>query len=153
MRPDAPQARPRERSGDRGAEAPRVAKDDAVRVLRAITRLNIGGPAIQAAGLAAALARDGYETLLVHGRLGEGEGDMTYLVPADVQTRFGPTLGRKLAPWQDVRAVRERPRIIGRFRPRLLHTHMAKAGLIARAAAIVSNMTHPFRPRIVIVHT
>ena len=164
MRPDAPQARPPERSGDRGApraeargvrrgEAARIEEDDAVRVLRAITRLNIGGPAIQAAGLSAALARDGYETLLVHGRLGEGEGDMTYLVPADVQTRFVPTLGRKLAPWQDVRTFWTMLRIIGRFRPRLLHTHMAKAGLIARAAAIVSNMTHPFRPRIVIVHT
>src|ERR1051325_8309114 len=50
------------------------------RVLRIITRLNIGGPSIQAIALSERLAARGFETRLLHGRLGVGEGDMRYLL-------------------------------------------------------------------------
>ena len=52
------------------------------RVARVITRLNIGGPSIQATRLTTALAAHGFESTLFHGRLGAGEGDMSYLLPA-----------------------------------------------------------------------
>jgi glycosyltransferase involved in cell wall biosynthesis len=55
-----------------------------VRVLRLITRLNIGGPSIQAIALADRLTPRGFTTRLVYGSLGEGEGDMRYLLPASV---------------------------------------------------------------------
>ena len=58
------------------------------RVVRVITRLNIGGPAIQAASLTTRLVADGFETCLVHGRLDAGEGDMRYLLPADADTVY-----------------------------------------------------------------
>ena len=54
-----------------------------LRIARIITRLNVGGPAIQAIEMSARFERAGCHTLLVHGRLGAGEGDMRYLVPAD----------------------------------------------------------------------
>jgi len=127
--------------------------DRPVRVLRVITRLNIGGPAIQAVCLSTGLARDGFETLLIHGRLGAGEGDMSYLLPEHgLETRWIPTLQRRVRPWADVKTFATLFRIIGEFRPDVVHTHMAKAGLLARAAAILYNLTHPWR-RIVLVHT
>ena len=56
---------------------------DVIRVARIITRLNIGGPAIQAITLSHDLEQKGFETRLVHGHLAEGEGDMTSLMPLD----------------------------------------------------------------------
>src|SRR4051794_12790142 len=52
----------------------------AMRVVRVITRLNVGGPSIQAITLSDRLAARGFETLLVHGQLDSGEGDMRYLL-------------------------------------------------------------------------
>ena len=51
-----------------------------IKVLRVITRLNIGGPSIQAVSLTTRLKAFGYESLLVHGTLSSGEGDMGYLL-------------------------------------------------------------------------
>ena len=53
---------------------------DRVGVVRVITRLNIGGPSIQATRLTTALEPHGFTTRLLHGRLGDGEGDMSYLI-------------------------------------------------------------------------
>ncbi len=50
------------------------------RVVRIITRLNVGGPSIQAATLSDRLEDHGFHTTLLHGALGPGEGDMSYLL-------------------------------------------------------------------------
>ena len=46
------------------------------KILRIITRLNIGGPSLNAISLSAGLPREAFETALVCGRPGAGEGDM-----------------------------------------------------------------------------
>ena len=51
-----------------------------IKVLRVITRLNIGGPSIQAVSLTTRLKAFGCKSLLVHGSLSPGEGDMAYLL-------------------------------------------------------------------------
>ena len=50
-----------------------------VRLVRIISRLNIGGPAIQAITLTQRLAPLGYDTTLIRGREGPDEGNMDYL--------------------------------------------------------------------------
>src|SRR5262245_49646844 len=112
-----------------------------VRVLRLITRLNIGGPSIHAVALSDRLAARGFETRLVHGRLGAGEGDMRYLLPPRVDARELAALGRSVAPLQDARALAAVRAIIRDFRPDIVHTHMAKAGLVGRLAAALHNRT------------
>ena len=47
-----------------------------IRVLRAIARLNMGGPALHVSYLAAGLRERGYETVLVAGTVGQGEQSM-----------------------------------------------------------------------------
>jgi glycosyltransferase involved in cell wall biosynthesis len=124
-----------------------------LRVLRVITRLNIGGPAIQAIRLSTTLKAAGCDTLLVYGRLGPGEGDMRYLLTdAGVTTEYLDTLQRPIAPLADLRAALALYRAICRIRPHVVHTHMAKAGLLARTAAVLYNWTHP-SARTRIVHT
>lgn len=125
-----------------------------VRIVRIITRLNIGGPAIQAVDLSAHLAPLGFQTLLIHGHLAPGEGDMSYLLPsAGVETVYVDALHRPITPLQDIRACWQILRTIRRFRPVIVHTHTAKAGILGRIATLVYNKTtgrhHPAR----IVHT
>lgn len=122
-------------------------------VARIITRLNIGGPSIQAARLTTALEPRGYRTRLLHGRLGDGEGDMRYLLAPDADVVFVPTLRRPVSPWDDVRALVRVYRELRRFRPAIVHTHMAKAGLVGRVAAAAYNLTRGSAPRARVVHT
>src|SRR5512132_3053255 len=122
-----------------------------VRVARIITRLNIGGPSIQATMLSDRLREHGYETLLIHGRLAEGEGDMSYLLQDSVRTSYVPALRRSVAPLADSRAVARILRELKTFKPHIVHTHTAKAGTIGRAAAFAYNRLARTRART--VHT
>jgi glycosyltransferase involved in cell wall biosynthesis len=111
-----------------------------IRVARVITRLNIGGPSIQAATLSDRLRDHGVETLLIYGRLADGEGDMSYLLrDRPVRTAFVPSMQRPVAPLGDVRTVAEILRLLIAFKPQIVHTHTAKAGTVGRAAAFIYN--------------
>ncbi len=122
-------------------------------VARVITRLNIGGPSIQAARLTTSLAEHGFATTLFHGRLGAGEGDMSYLIAAGVDARFIKTLCRPLSPLDDVRSLLRLYVEFRKLKPAIVHTHMAKAGMVGRGAALLYNLTRGSSPRARVVHT
>jgi len=124
-----------------------------VRVARVITRLNIGGPSIQAARLTTGLEPHGFTTVLLHGQLGAGEGDMSYLIPPGAATVFVPALRRPLSPIDDVRALAALIRQFRRIQPHIVHTHMAKAGTLGRLAAAAYNLTRGPGPRARVIHT
>jgi glycosyltransferase involved in cell wall biosynthesis len=123
-----------------------------IAVVRVITRLNIGGPSIQATRLSA-LDRDGFDTTLIHGRLGDDEGDMSYLVEPESRAIYVDTLRRPLSPLNDIRAGWRILREMRRARPLIVHTHMAKAGLLGRLAAFAYNATRGGAPRARVIHT
>jgi glycosyltransferase involved in cell wall biosynthesis len=123
------------------------------RVARVITRLNIGGPSIQAVRLTTALEAHGFTTALLHGRLGAGEGDMSYLIPPGADTRYLATLCRPLSPLDDVRTLLRLYREFRALRPLIVHTHMAKAGMLGRVAAAAYNLTRGSAPRARVIHT
>ena len=124
-----------------------------MRILRVITRLNIGGPSIQALALTSRLAARGAITTLLHGRLGDGEGDMRYLAAPDASLQFVPTLQRPIAPLDDLHTLVALYRAMREFKPTLVHTHMAKAGLLGRVAAFAYNLTRGEAPKAYVVHT
>ena len=124
-----------------------------MRVVRIITRLNVGGPSIQAITLSDRLTSRGIDTLLVHGRLGDAEGDMRYLLSAGVETRYLPALRRPVAPLHDAVALARILDILRAFRPHIVHTHMAKAGTLGRLAAAIYNRTSGRHGRARVVHT
>lgn len=124
------------------------------RVARVITRLNIGGPSIQAISLTRALDADGFDTRLIHGRLGPAEGDMTALMPLDgSRARHVRQLVRPISPLRDVVALWRLYTQLRRWRPEIVHTHMAKAGALGRLAAVLYNWTASPSRRTRIVHT
>jgi glycosyltransferase involved in cell wall biosynthesis len=123
------------------------------RVLRIITRLNIGGPSIQAITLSERLADRGFQTQLVHGQLGAGEGDMGYLLSDRSLAEYLPTLRRPVMPASDMAALISLHRILRRFRPAIVHTHMAKAGTLGRIATAIYNRTVSRPERARVVHT
>jgi glycosyltransferase involved in cell wall biosynthesis len=134
---------------------PVTVSTEPVRIARITTRLNVGGPAIQAINLSERLESAGYHTLLVHGRLGPGEGDMGYLVPRDrsFDIEYVPALRREIAPAADAAALARVVTLLRRFRPAIVHTHMAKAGSLGRIAALLYNATSGAHPPARIVHT
>lgn len=121
--------------------------------MRLITRLNIGGPSIQAIALSERLTARGFSTRLVHGSLGEGEGDMRYLLSPSADVEQLPQLRRELSPRDDCAALSRVLAILRDFRPQIVHTHMAKAGAIGRAAAAIHNRFAAPGERTRIVHT
>jgi len=103
-----------------------------VRVLHVVTRMNVGGPARHLITLLPLLRDRGFEPLLVHGAVDPEEGE---LLPDDERVIRLPTLRRPVHLPADLRALMEVSRIVDRLRPRVVHTHMAKAGALGRLAA------------------
>jgi glycosyltransferase involved in cell wall biosynthesis len=132
-----------------------VRSAEPIRIARIITRLNVGGPAIQAVTLSEELESAGYHTLLVHGRVGSGEGDMSYLIPSIRRFEVEPlnSLRREIAPLSDAAALNTLVRRLRGFRPQIVHTHMAKAGSLGRLAALIANVGRSGESRARIVHT
>ena len=125
-----------------------------IRILRIIARLNIGGPAIQAISLSNGLPKDLYETLLVCGKVGANEGDMSYLArEKGVQPHIVPALKRELSLHNDFKAFLALRRIIRGFTPDIIHTHTAKAGTLGRLAGISINIFRSPNNRIRLLHT
>jgi len=112
------------------------------RVLRAITRLNIGGPARQALLLTHALSPE-FATTLVAGAPALAEGELE-----DPRVRpVRAPLVRAPSPPNDARALAQLRRLMTSERPAIVHSHMAKAGALSRIAA------RTLRDRPKIVHT
>jgi glycosyltransferase involved in cell wall biosynthesis len=123
---------------------------DPIRVLRVIARLNMGGPALHVAYLSAGLADRGYETTLVAGSLARGEGSMAYVAEGlGVEVVRLDALSREISPIRDALSIVRLARLIREQRPRILHTHTAKAGTVGRLAALLAGEARPE----VVVHT
>ncbi len=118
--------------------------ESAVRVLRVIARMNLGGPAHHVALLSARLDPERFETLLVTGQVGPGEKEHE---SKDLRIQRLDPLGPEIRPVQDLRALIALVRLIHSYRPEIVHTHTAKAGMLGRTAALMS------RPRPIVVHT
>jgi glycosyltransferase involved in cell wall biosynthesis len=126
----------------------------AVKVLRVIARLNIGGPARHATILHEGLAAAGFETVLAHGSPTSDEGSFEELL-ADRGLRSirVPALGRRVSVVSDVQAFWALLRLVFAEQPDVLHTHTAKAGTLGRLAGWIYNLTRARRRRCLLVHT
>jgi glycosyltransferase involved in cell wall biosynthesis len=118
-----------------------------IRVALVITRLNVGGPAVQVLLLHERLDPARFDTLLITGTAGDHEGDLRDLRPsATGRTTSVPTLRREISPLADLRTLVTLIRTFRSFRPDIVHTNMAKAGLLGRVAAKIAGVP-------VIIHT
>ncbi len=109
----------------------------AIRVMRIIARMNVGGPALQVSALADGLDPQRFEQRLLVGDCDEGEADYLTLRAPHIEAVRVAGLGRSPNPTGDARALATITREIRSFRPHVVHTHTAKAGVLGRSAAIL----------------
>lgn len=106
-----------------------------LKILRIITRLNVGGPSIHAILLSSGL-KEKFKTYLVVGKEGEREGSLlSEAKKRGIDVYFIPELQREISPIKDIIAFFKLIRIIKRIKPDIVHTHMAKGGTLGRLAA------------------
>lgn len=113
-----------------------------VRVLRVLTRLNVGGPARQAMLLQRYLGPE-FDQIIAAGDVLPGEAELDHR-GVDVAR---VSLERKIKPLIDVRACLQIRHLIESTDAAIVHTHMAKAGAAGRIAA------RSRRPSVRTVHT
>jgi glycosyltransferase involved in cell wall biosynthesis len=108
-----------------------------LRVVHVITRLILGGAQENTLLTCEDLARDyGDDVLLVTGPPLGPEGSLLDRAKANrVPLAIVDSLRRAIHPLRDLRAYGELKRLLRDFRPDVVHTHSAKAGLLGRLAA------------------
>ena len=109
-----------------------------MRVMRIIARMNVGGPAVQVSGLMRGLDPTKFEHRLYTGFCGNNEADYLETVAGDVEAFRVKGLGRRINFGGDFSAFINLVREIRKFKPHIIHTHTAKAGVLGRLASIVS---------------
>jgi glycosyltransferase involved in cell wall biosynthesis len=109
-----------------------------VRVMRIIARMNVGGPAVQVSGLMRGFDAQVFDQELVTGYCAADEADYLEKVATDVQAIRIDGLGRSIKPRADLTALFAIIKEIRRFKPDVIHTHTAKAGVVGRVASILS---------------
>ena len=103
--------------------------------MRVIARMNVGGPAVQVSGLMRHLPEEQFEHRLYTGWCAEDEADYLETQAQDVEAFRIEGLGRAVRPGDDARALRQLAKEMRAFRPHIIHTHTAKAGVLGRVAA------------------
>ena len=103
--------------------------------MRVIARMNVGGPAVQVSGLMRHLPSDAFDQRLFTGWCADDEADYLQTQAQDVEAVRIDGLGRAVRPGDDARALAQLVREMRAFRPHIVHTHTAKAGVLGRAAA------------------
>jgi len=109
-----------------------------VRVMRIIARMNVGGPAVQVSGLMRGFDAKVFDQELVTGYCAADEADYLEKVATDVKAIRIDGLGRSIKPRADLTALFTIIKEIRRFKPDVIHTHTAKAGVVGRVASILS---------------
>ena len=108
----------------------------AMKVVRVIARLNVGGPAKHVAWLTRGLQSAEWESLLVAGMVPPGEDDMGYFATEmGVTPIFVAEMSREISA-KDALTIWKLYRLFLRERPDIVHTHTAKAGTVGRVAGL-----------------
>jgi len=112
-----------------------------IRVMQVIARMNVGGPAVLVADLMRNFDPKMVDALLVTGYCDENESDYLDEVAKDVKAVRVPGLGRSVSPLRDLSAFFLLMKEIRKFKPDVIHTHTAKAGVLGRVAGLLAAPT------------
>jgi glycosyltransferase involved in cell wall biosynthesis len=109
-----------------------------VKVMQIIARMNVGGPAVIVAELMRGLDKSAIEQILVTGFCDENEADYLDTVAKDIKATRIAGLGRSVSLIADLKAFFGLVSLIRKYKPDVIHTHTAKAGVLGRAASLLA---------------
>ncbi|MEA2163612.1 MAG: hypothetical protein QOK37_1739 [Thermoanaerobaculia bacterium] len=114
-----------------------------IRILRIITRLNVGGPSRHVVWLTSALNDAYFVSALVTGRVPPHEVDMSWFAQQHGVTPIVlDRMSREITP-SDMITVLQMFRLMLTVRPDVVHTHTAKAGTVGRIAGLLYRFLTP----------
>ncbi len=126
--------------------------NEKIKVLRIISRMNIGGPSIHVKNLTEGLPQSKYQTKLITGSVSPSEGDMSYIAKLGNKVRINiPELQREINPFKDLLTLFKVVKFIHQFKPDIVDSHTSKAGAVSRLAVFFYNLFSG--SNIIIVHT
>jgi len=120
-----------------------------IRIMQIIARMNVGGPAVIVAELMRGLDPMRFQVLLVTGNCADDEADYLFEVAQDIPAVRIESLGRSVSPFGDIQSFFRMLNLIREFKPHIIHTHTAKAGVLGRVASLIA---HPRAKRIHTFH-
>ena len=106
-----------------------------VKVMQIIARMNVGGPAVIVAELMRGLDKSAFDQILVTGYCDENEADYLDTVATDIKATRIAGLGRSVSLIADLKAFFGLVSLMRKFKPDVIHTHTAKAGVLGRLAS------------------
>jgi len=109
-----------------------------VKVMQIIARMNVGGPAVIVAELMRGLDKSSFNQILVTGYCDENEADYLDTVATDIKATRIAGLGRSVSLTADLKAFFGLISLIRKFKPDVIHTHTAKAGVLGRLASLLA---------------
>lgn len=107
-----------------------------IRVLRVITRLNVGGPSKQILTLNSLFDGKDFEQLIVTGRVLDSEMEIDLSSFGEV-TRVS-SLQRGFNPLNDLLSVLQIAKMLRKYKPDIIHTHLSKAWALTILAKNIS---------------
>jgi glycosyltransferase involved in cell wall biosynthesis len=107
-----------------------------IKVMQIIARMNVGGPAILVADLIRNFDSKVVDSMLVTGYCDQSEADYLFEVATDIEATRVTGLGRSVSFFKDLNAFFLLIKEIRRFKPDVIHTHTAKAGVLGRVAGL-----------------
>jgi glycosyltransferase involved in cell wall biosynthesis len=109
-----------------------------VKVMQIIARMNVGGPAVIVAELMRGLDKSAFGQILVTGYCDENEADYLDTVAIDIKATRIAGLGRSVSLIADLKAFFGLVSLIRKYKPDVIHTHTAKAGVLGRLASLLA---------------
>jgi len=109
-----------------------------IRIMQLIARMNVGGPAIIVAELMRGLDSERFEVILVTGHCSDDEADYLDEVATDIPVTRINSLGRSVSILADIKSFITLLKLIHNFKPDIIHTHTAKAGVLGRFAGLIA---------------
>ena len=109
-----------------------------IKVMQIIARMNVGGPAILVADLIRNFDSRAVDSILITGYCEQDEADYLDDVATDIEATRVNGLGRSVSLFKDLNAFFLLIKEIRRFKPDVIHTHTAKAGVLGRVAGLIA---------------
>ncbi len=88
--------------------------------------------------MARGMEQYGYQTVIASGSCAAQDADMSYLLTERDKVEWVPSMSRNVAPGADFIALWQLIRLVRRYKPDIIHTHTAKAGVLGRLAGWVN---------------